>query len=304
MLAAAAAAAAGPTIVVAQPMTKLRVGAATNDTFGNGHFGQEVGIWQKNGFDLELIDMPNSQAQVTAAAGGALDVGMADMIQLGAPIEKGVQLGYFAGGSLYRTEGPQTLLVALKDSPIKVPKDFEGQTIGVVALNSISSMSVTEWLKHGGADMSKIKIFELPFSTMVPALQRGTVAAAFLAEPFVSGAKNDVKVLASTYDTIAKSFYIGAWFCPKDWPTKNPDVLRRFTAAVYEVQRWCNAHHDETAVFLSKMSKIDLDRVKAMTRCVWATNIDPKLMQPVIDLAVKYGLLHQRVDAADLIVRA
>ncbi len=293
-----------PTIVPAQTTVKLRVGAATNDTYGNGHFGWDAGIFQKYGFDLELIDLPNAQAQVVAAAGGALDCGMADMIQLAAPIEKGVQLAYFAGGSLYRSEAPQTLLCVAKDSPIKTAKDFEGQTIGVVALNSISSMSVTEWLKRGGADVSKVKIFELPFSTMVPGIVRGTVAGVFLAEPFVSGAKNDLRILASTYDTIAKQFYIGAWFGPREWQTKNPELLRRLTAAIYDVQRWCNTHHDETAVTLARISKLDIEKIHAMARCTFATSLDPKQMQPVIDLAVKYGLLANRVDAATLTMRA
>ena len=293
-----------PRYVVAQSTVTLRVGGGTNDTFAEPHYGQEAGIFAKYGFTLDIIDFPNSQAQVTAAAGGALDLGMADMIQLAAPIEKGVPLAYFAGGCFYRHDAPQTLLCVAKNSPIQHPKDLEGQTIGVVALNSLSSMSVTEWLKRGGADVSKVKIFELPFSAMVPGLVRGTVAAAFLAEPFVSASKNvDIRVLASAYDTIAPQFYIGAWFGPRDWPTKNPDQAKRFTAALYETARWCDAHRDQTAVMLSKLSKIDLDRVRAMTRGSYATSIDPKMMQPVIDLAFKYGLLPKRVDAATLIMK-
>ena len=292
-----------PRYVVAQSLTTLRVGGGTNDTFAEPHYGQEAGIFAKYGFNLDITDFANSQQQVAAAAGGALDLGMADMIQLAVPIEKGVPLAYFAGGCFYRHDAPQTLLVVGKNSTVHAPKDLEGQTVGVVALNSISWMSVSEWLKRGGADLSKIKIFEMPFSTMVPGLQRGTVAAAFLAEPFISGSKADIRILASTYDTIAQQFYIGAWFGPKDWTAKNPDQAKRFTAALYETARWCDAHRDETAVMLSKYSKIELERVKAMTRGSYATSIDPKMMQPVIDLAVKYNMLPKRVDAADLIMK-
>jgi len=300
---AAAAAGVVPRYVRAQSLVTLRVGGGTNDTFAEPHYGQEAGIFAKYGLNLEITDFPNSQQQVIAAAAGALDLGMADMIQLAAPIEKGVQLAYFAGGCLYRSEAPQTLFLVERNGPIHTAKDLEGKTVGVVALNSISWMSVTEWLKRNGADTSTIKIFEMPFSTMLPGLQRGTVAAVFLAEPFITAGKADTRILASTYDTIAKSFYIGAWFGPKDWPAKNPDVARRFTAALYETARWCDAHRDETAVMLSKVSKIDLDRVRAMTRGSYATSIDPKLMQPVIDMAVKYGLLARRVDASTLIMK-
>lgn len=292
-----------PTVLSAQATTTLRVGAGLNDTFMQAHYGYEAGIFAKHGINLEITDLVNSAAQVAAAAGGALDFGMCDMIQLAAPIEKGAPLAYFAGGCLYRSEAPQTLLCVARESPYQKAKDLEGQTIGVVALNSLSSMSVTEWLTRGGVDMAKVKIFELPFATMVPGLLRGTVAAAFIGEPFVSGAKQDIRILASTYDTIAKEFYIGAWFGPKDAPQKTPDVLRRFTAALYETARWCSTHRDETALMLSKVSKLDLDRVKAMARTTFATTIDPKLMQPVIDIAVKYKLLAKRVNASELIMK-
>lgn len=294
---------AAPAIARSQELTTLRVGGANNDTFAEAQYGQTAGIFARHGFRLDIQIFPNSQAQVMAAVGSALDVGMCDVIQLANPIEKGVPLAYFAGGSLYRTEAPQTLLVVAKNGPIRAAKDLEGQTVAVVALNSISSMSVSEWIKRGGADLSRVKLFELPFSAMVPAITSGRVAAAFLAEPFVSGAKDDVRVLASTYDTIAKSFYVGAWFGPRDWPTKSPEVAKRFLSALYETARWCNSHRDETAVMLSQLAKIDLARVKAMARTSWATSIDPSLMQPVIDLAVTYGLLPRRVAAADLIMR-
>ena len=287
----------------AQSGPAIRVGASPADSYAQAHYAYEGGFFSKAGLNVEITDFPNSQAIVQAAAGGAIDIGMADMIQLINPIEKGVPFAYFAGGALYRTEAPATLLVVSKSSTIQKPKDLEGQTIGVVALTSISSMSVTEWLRQGGANLSTIKIFELPFATMVPAIQRGTCAACFLAEPFLSGARADLRVLASTYDVIAKQFYIGAWFGTRDYLTKNPDQTKRLIQALYDAGRWTNAHHDESAVILAKYTKLDLERIKTMTRAVWSTSIDPKLMQPVIDIAVKYKAIDKPANAADLIFR-
>jgi NitT/TauT family transport system substrate-binding protein len=228
---------------------------------------------------------------------------MADMIQLVNPVQRGVGIGYFAGGSVYHSDSPTTLLVASKTTTFTKPKDFEGQTIGVIALNSISSMCVSEWLRLGGADVGKVKIYELPFSTMQPALDRGTIAGAFLAEPFLSASRGDLRVVASAYDTIAKQFYIGAWFTTRDWLTKNPDLARRLVAAIAETARFANTHHDDTAVTLSKVTKIDVERVKSMTRAVWGSTLDTKLMQPVIDLAAKYKVIDRSVNASDLIYR-
>jgi NitT/TauT family transport system substrate-binding protein len=287
----------------AQTLGTIRIGASTVDSYAQAHYAQEAGFFTKNGINAEITDFPNAQAIIQAAAGGAIDVGLADMIQLVNPVEKGVPFAYFAGGSLYRSDAPATLLVVGKASTVQKPKDLEGQTIGVIALNSISSMSVTEWLRQGGANVSSVKIFELPFPTMVPALGRGTIAAAFLAEPFLSGMRSEIRTLASTYDVIAKQFYIGAWFASRDWINKNADLTRRLTQALYDTARYTNSHHDETATMLAKISKLDLERIKTMTRASYATSLDTKLMQPVIDIAVKYKLIEKPVNAADLIVK-
>jgi NitT/TauT family transport system substrate-binding protein len=281
----------------------IRIGAGPNDSYALAHFAQAGGFFSKAGIAAEITNFANAQLIVQALVGNAIDVGMADMIQVVNPVQRGVPLAYFAGGSLYRSDAPATLLVVSKSSAVTKAKDLEGSTIGVVALNSISSMSVNEWLKAGGADTSKVKVYELPFATMVPALGRGEIAAAFLAEPFLSaGLKNDVRVLASTYDTIAKQFYIGAWFGSREWLGKNAELTSRLTRAIYDAGRWSNSHQDETAAILSSVSKLDIDRIKSMTRTTFATSLDPKLMQPVIDIAVRYKLIAQPVKATDLIL--
>ena len=305
LLALVGAAALGlrPQAVRAQAAGVVRIGASPSDSYAQANFAADAGIFTKYGLNAEITEFPNAQAIVAAAAGAAIDVGMADMIQLVNPIERGVGLGYFAGGSVYHSETPPTLLVAAANTALQKPKEFEGQTIAVVALNSISAMCVSEWLRLGGADLAKVKIFELPFSAMVPALQRGTVAAAFLAEPFLSVNRSDLRVIASTYDTIAKQFYIAAWFTTRDWASKNADVAKRLTLAIYETARWANAHHDDSAAMLAKFTKLDLDRIRSMTRAIWSTSLDPKLMQPVIDLAARYKLIEAPARAGDLILK-
>jgi hypothetical protein len=52
---------------------------------------------------------------------------------------------------------------------------------------------------------------------------------------------------------------------------------------------------------LAKYSKLDMDRIRAMNRARFATALDPKLIQPVLDLAFTYGGLPRRFAAAELI---
>lgn len=295
-----AAASARPALAQA---TKVRIGAATSDSYLEPYFADAQGIFTKNGFNVELIPFPNLAAIVQAAAGNAIDLGMADMIQLATAVLHGVPFGFFAGAALYASDAPTTVLCVAKSNPIKTAKELEGQTVGVVALTSQSAVATTEWLRANGADTSTIKMYELPFPTMAAAIEHGTIAAALIGEPFFNFARDQIRLFSKPFDIIAKSFYIGAWFANREWARTNADLLRRFAATVYETARWANGHQSDTLQILSKVTKIEIERVRTMNRIVWATSLDTKLMQPVLDIAAKYKLIDRPVAAADMMLK-
>ena len=113
----------------------------------------------------------------------------------------------------------------------------------------------------------------------------------------------DAKVFGKPYDTIGKQFLISDWFSTRDWVAKNPDAAKRFVQTIYDTARWANAHHDESAVILAKYTKIDVDRIKHMNRCAYATDLQPAMVQPVLDTAFKYKSLATATSAASMIVK-
>jgi NitT/TauT family transport system substrate-binding protein len=298
LAAAATARAAG-----AQTLPTIRICVFNVDSYAEPMYALEQGFLAKAGIGLELVSLPSAGAIGQAVTSGVLDVGMGDPVQVANPYLAGVQMAFFGGSALYTSAAPTTLLVVDKNSSIRGAKDFEGQAIAVVALASISSLAVREWLQDNGADQSKVRIIELPFAAMVAALGRGTIAGALLAEPFLSAGRNETRVLSKAFDAIAKSFYISSFFAQRDWIAKNRELARRFMAVMYDTARWANVHHAESAPILSKYSKLDVERIEAMTRISYATAFDPGLVQPVLDIAYKYKQLAQRVNARDIMTQ-
>jgi len=282
----------------------IRIGAAPTDAHAQPFYAQELGYFKRAGLNVEVTISGRAGAAAEMVAAGALDVCLADPIQVAHPFNAGVPLAFFAGGGLYTSDHPTTLLVVAADSPIRSAKDFAGQTIAVIGLASISSVAVREWLRQNGADVDRVKLAELQFASMVASLQRGVVAGAFLAEPFLSAATGSVRVLAKAYDAISTSFAISTFFSSRVWIAKNRDAARRFAAVMYDTARWANAHQNDSAEILAKISKIDLERIRAMTRITYAGSLEPQQLQPTLDAALKYNQLERRVDARDLIYKA
>lgn len=282
----------------------IRLGCYTTDAYAQAFYASELGYFKRAGLNVEVTILANAAANAQMVAANALDICLADPIQVAHPVNAGVPLAFFVGGGLYTSANPTTLLVAAGDSPVRGAKDLEGQAVAVIGLASISTLAVREWLRQNGADLDRVRLVELPFASMVGALGRGVVAGAFLAEPFLSAANGSVRVLAKAYDAIARSFAISTFFATRDWIAKNRDQARRFAAAMYDTARWANTHQSDSAEILAKYSKIDLDRVRSMARVAYATLLEPAQLQPVLDVAFKYTQLEHRVDARDLILRA
>jgi NitT/TauT family transport system substrate-binding protein len=302
-LLAAAPAAAVPVRTTAQPAPAIRIGSSTSgDGYSEPFYGAEFGFWKNAGLNVEMVDLPNTGAIAAAVAGRAIDVGFADLVTIGNAVNHGVPWVVIGGGALYSGDAPATILCVAKDSAIRTAKDLEGRAIGVVALASISSLGVRAWLESNGADLTKIKLYELSYPTMVPALNRGDIAAAFIAEPVLTGVKKDVRLLSNAFDAVAKSFLISTCFTTRARVTENPALTKRLVQALDEIARWANTHHDDTAVVLSKGSRIPLEVVRTMTRVRYG-NLETRLVQPVLDVAAKYKAIEKPLNAADLIVK-
>ena len=84
-----------------------------------------------------------------------------------------------------------------------------------------------------------------------------------------------------------------------DYIAKNRDTVNRFVRVIHEAQVWCNAHVAEAGDLTAAFTGIDRATVAA-TKTVFATDADPRDMQPYVTACAKYEIIPKAFDAADL----
>jgi NitT/TauT family transport system substrate-binding protein len=287
--------------VVRAQSRHVRLGAGLDDAFMEPYYAQELGLFKKANLDVEIVQVANAGAVTIAAAAGAIDVGLAEALALALAIQRGLPFAYFAGGPLTSREAPTLELVVAKNSPFQTAKDLEGKTIAVVSVKTMMSVVISNWFRLNGADPSTIKFFELHFPEMTPALERGTIDAAHLGEPFLTENKNVVRSVGVPNATVANLYYIFGWFARRDWLAANADTAHALAAALYDAGRWGNAHKAESAAIEAKYTKVDLDVVRTMARNPMSTSLTPAFIQPLLDVAARYKVLDRPFNASDLI---
>lgn len=300
----AAGAAALPLRAAAQGSAPLRVGVESGaETFAEVQYGFEAGVFAHAGLDVVPASFPTAGPIAAALAGGALDIGTVDLILLANAVNRGVPLVAIAGSGLFRSKEPTSGLCVPSSSPIRNAKGFEGATIAVGTLVSLTSVSLRMWLAQNGADPAKVQFVEMKFAEMPAAAQRGSVAGIYLPEPMITQNAAAVKLLATPYSAIADTFPISVIITTRAWLAQNREVAKRFVAAVYDTARWANRSRPQTAVMLAKYTQLDLDIIKRMHRTQFATALEPAQVQAVLDAAASNKLIDRATNAADLIAR-
>jgi NitT/TauT family transport system substrate-binding protein len=292
-------------LVLAAVSQNLRVGCNPNDTYSSGYYALDKGFFTGAGLNVDLETVSNGAAIAAGVSSGALDVGIAPPAVLANATLHGLPFVMIAGAGLATPASRNLHIIVARNSPIRTPKDLEGKTIGVNGLG-IYDDYIDAWFEQSGADVKRVRLVEVNFNEMVPALDRGTIDAALIVEFSLVAARKqyDPRVIFEIESVVAPRFLNSAWFTTRDFAQRNPDLVRRFTTAIYAAQKWANAHQSDSAAILAKYSKIDPAIIRAMARVVWADALRPAEIQPVLDIAAKYGALARPVSASTLIYSA
>ncbi len=302
-LAATTAFAAAPAFVRAQSLTKMRVGATVQDDIIGVLWAAQSGIYQKYGLDVDVIRSNNGVAISAAVLSGSLEIGKGGALSTYIAHTKGVPIVVEAPSAIYVSTAPNVSLLVAPNSPIKKGRDFNGKTLAVPALGDLFTLGISAWIDQNGGDSKTVKFLEMPGAAQADAIAAGRVDGAALANPLVSEAirSGKCRFVSHPYDAIAKRFAATLMFASSDYAAKNVDALARFRKGTAEGLAYALGHRSEMIPVLAKFTGMEPAALAATTQTTIGTTLDPRLIQPVIDVAVKYGVLAKSFPAKDVI---
>jgi NitT/TauT family transport system substrate-binding protein len=291
----------GDGAVQAENVPLIRVGTSSNDGSSVIFYAQDRGFFKKAGLNVEIEPFANGPAMASAVLSGALNVGVAPVVSIALAHLKDLPLIFIAPSAIYSAKAPIEALLVEKGSPITSGSDLMGKTVAVVSLNSLSQLGVEGWIDAHGGHAHSVRYVEMPFSEMMAALQRHPVDAAVIAEPALTLAKSNARVIGYPSNSIGRRFMLTGWFASTDWISKNPGTVARFTKALAEAAVWANDNQMLSAKILVAHTHISARIAAKMTRATFAERLTPLLVQPEIDAAAKYGILHNSFPASEII---
>ena len=280
----------------AQTSSTLRLGVGMVEANAQGYYAADMGFFKQAGLNVTIQQMRSGTAISAALAGGDLQVGVSNVVSLGAAHQRGVPFVIIAPGAYYDAKFPTAAAVVAPNSPIKTAKDLEGKVVGGLSLGGLDQLAMWAYIDKAGGDISNVKFVEVNNSIISEALAQGRLSSASMNDPELTDAVNQgkVRILGRAWDAIAPLFMQTAWFTTRDWLEKNKDTAHRFAQAMVAAGKWGESHPEAGAVILTKYIGSKEPRAKMR----FGDTMQPRFIQYVFESANKYKLLGP-MNAAD-----
>lgn len=259
-------------------------------------------------------------ARGTPGTASLMAAGQADMGTIAFPIfatliqKKAMPNGMRAVADIHRdaVQGyASNPYCVLDDSPIREVKDLKGKTVAVNAFGGSVDIILRFALKQAGLDpKTDVKVVELPFANIGPALRQKRIDVGTLAMPFQVDeiAKGGVRKVFDAVGVVPP-YSILFQTATDDLINKRPEVLRAWLTDYVEAQEWIydpanRAKAVEVTADLMKTSAKDLGEYFLTKRDFYRDPhvcIGPGQLQPAVDAMFDIGLLPEKVAVADYI---
>jgi NitT/TauT family transport system substrate-binding protein len=285
------------------PLPTIRVASSPNENAVPVLYAIREGLFRKAGIDVTLDHASSGAAIASGVAGGAIDVGVANVFSLVLAHVHGVGFVLIAPGAIHLPNSANSGIIVGATSPIRSARDLNGKTISVPALNDIGRVGIAAWADANGGDSSTLRFIEMPVSSVLSALEQGRIDAGSAFEPQLSEAvaAGKVRFVGDYIGSLGGTILESAFFTSKEFMKNNRTVIERFSMVMKQATEYTNSHHAQTAELLSTFTGLDLDSIVRSKRPVIGTLLDPRYIQPTIDAAAKYKVIPQVFDARELL---
>jgi NitT/TauT family transport system substrate-binding protein len=296
----------GPQGVFAQttrPLTPIAVNTTLSVDLLPFLYAIDQGMFAKAELDVSYSVVSSGALSMVAVLGGATQVGWSGLLAILTAYAKNIPVQLIAPGAEYLSSAPQTELFVTADSPLRGPKDLEGHTVGVAGLHDQSAIGVRAWVDGAGGDSTRVQFVEVPYSTMIAALDAKRVDAIVVFEPVRSAAlAAHERSLGKPFDAFSKRFLSGAFFATRTWIAQNREAALRYGNVLRQSAEYCNAHYSDLIPLISSYTKIAPDVVRRANQLHFATSMVPEEIQPLIDVSVRYHEMPAAFAAQDAII--
>lgn len=262
-------------------------------------YGIDEGIFADHGLTVELQTGQGGAAMLPAVSTGTMNFSVGNPLSVMLAVNKGLDMKIVTGFSNSKAEGEDINgVVAAQASGITSFGNLEGKTVAVNTLKTQGDLTIMESAAKAGADPAKIKFVEMPFPDMQAQLDRGSVDAIWLPQPFLAKALSDTKnvLVGSPNQEALPGLPTMVSFTSGNFAQQNAATVKAFREAMEETLAKAEQNPDAVRALLPKFMNMD----PAVAQKLKMESFDGKVPTAVLAdlgaLMVKYNYVDKKPD--------
>ncbi len=291
---------------------KLTVSEVTHSVFyAPQYVAINLGIFEKRGIDIELINSQGADKVMTAVLSNQVDIGFAGPEASIYVYNEGKDDYIQVFAQLTQKDG--SFLVTREATDNFNWNDLKGKHVLPGRKGGVPYMTFEYVLKKNGIDPKTDLNFDdsISFDMMNSAFAAGTGDYITIFEPTATVFENEGRgyIVASIGEEAGEIPYT-AYFAKKSYIENNTEIIQKFTDAVYEGEQWVNTHTpaEIAEVLLPSFPEVDvevLEKVVARYKEIDAWKTEPSMTEESFnrlqDIMIEAGELTEKAPF-DLII--
>ncbi|MFI7638176.1 ABC transporter substrate-binding protein [Nonomuraea sp. NPDC049400] len=266
----------------------------------------ERGFFKEEGLNVKQEAIQAPQAVLGKLSNGQMDVVLGSYATILTIQEAGTEKFKYIADSYQGAPNAFGIMVK-KDSPIKKVADLKGKKIGVNVAAGLGTLTMSPHLKIAGLDPKKdVNYVVVPTDQWIPSLDKGSVDAVWMTDPYVSQAKKQLgaTMLVDTMSGPTDGLPITGWAATDKWTQNNPKTLAAFQRAMAKAQQVAATDRSAVTKILPTYTKIPAETAATINLGNYPTSLNAQRIQRVADLMLDAGMLKQKIDVNSMIYSA
>jgi NitT/TauT family transport system substrate-binding protein len=260
------------------------------------------GLLAAQGIHVNLTKAISSETVIDQQLKGTFDITSGNYVSyILANADQHANFEVLDAGSIMQPQVQELMIPP--NSPVRTVSDLRGKTIALNASKGIGQLLVDATLTANMIPPSQVHFVDVPFPLMAQDLKDHKVAAAFMPQPFATGAEDSIgaEPLADLDQGAVTSLPISGYVVTKAWLQKYPKTAAAFSKALLEAQRIADTDPGAVEKAMRTYSGVTSTVAAVMASPQFPLDTDRVLLQRVSNLMQEYGLLQGPYDVGQMI---
>ena len=285
----------------ANELTPITVGVIPVLSAAPIFLGIEKGFFEEEGLDVSVEILQNAAAGIPSLLNEEIQFLESSAVPTIGAISNGAPV--VVVGNETTLNDAQAVLITRPDGPESVT-DLAGKTVAVNALKAFLQLADQAAIDAAGGDSSKTQFIELPFSDMIGALQAGRVDAISVAEPLSSIAQaQGLRVLDYPHSALPPKSAAGWQVASRQYVESNPDVVKKFQAALLKSVNYASENHEEIRQILPSYLTLPPEILEKVVLPDYVAEVSLDAAAELVELLKHYGYVSEIEDPQEWVIQ-